>query len=155
MTKPTITKVWLAGVIVLAAGLVAGGVSLGLMLAYGGHFVAAASENGYDFIPSFDPFFWTMVGLMVTGFIIAAAGAIVQLVAWIGALVNTYPLQDKTWFVVLLAGGLLSLVFAPAGFAAMVAYVIAGPDGTLLVRQPPLPSPDAPDIHIPTPVPMG
>jgi hypothetical protein len=46
-----------------------------------------------------------------------------------GALVNTYRLQDKTWFAVLLAGGLLGLAFGLLGFAAMVAYLVAGPDG--------------------------
>lgn len=136
MTKSAITKTWIAGVIVLAAGLLVGGVSLGLMLAYGGHFTPAASGNGYDFIPTTDGFFWTMVGLMIAGFTVAAAGGIVQLVAWVGALVNTYPIQDKTWFVVLLAGGLIGLAFALVGFAVMVAYIIAGPDGIAVARQP-------------------
>lgn len=136
MTKSAITKTWVAGVIVLAAGLLMGGISLGLMLAYGGHFSPAQSGNGYDFIPTTDGFFWTMVGLMIVGFTVAAAGGIVQLVAWIGALVNTYPIQDKTWFVVLLAGGLLGLAFGLIGFAVMVAYIIAGPDGTAVARQP-------------------
>jgi hypothetical protein len=44
-------------------------------------------------------------------------------VAWIGAVLNTAQLPDKTWFVVLLVVGLLGLVFI-----ATVAYVIAGPD---------------------------
>jgi len=38
-------------------------------------------------------------------------------------------LQDKTWFIVLLVGGLLGLNFGLVGFAAMVAYLVAGPDG--------------------------
>ena len=135
MTKSAISKTWVAGVIVLAAGLLVGGVSLGLMLAYGGHFTPAANGNGYDFTPTTDGFFWTMVGLMIAGFIAAATGGIVQLVAWIGALVNTYPIQDKTWFVILLAGGLIGLAFALVGFAVMVAYIVAGPDGTAIVRE--------------------
>lgn len=134
MTKATVTRTWVAGLVVFAAGLIMGGVSLGLMLAYGGQFSAAPSGNGYDFVPSIDGFFWTMVGLMVAGGTIAAAGGIVQLAAWIGALVNAYQLEDRTWFTVLLVGGLLGLAFGLAGFAAMVAYVIAGPDG-LAARQ--------------------
>lgn len=130
MRKSTITRTWVAGVILLAAGLLVGGVSLGLMLAYGGQFTAAPSGSGYDFTPRLDGFFWTMVSLMIVGFTVAAVGGIVQLTAWIGALVNTYQLADRTWFVVLLAGGLLGLAFGVVGFAAMVAYVIAGPDGT-------------------------
>jgi hypothetical protein len=45
-------------------------------------------------------------------------------VAWIGAVLNTAHLPDKTWFVVLLVVGLLGFVFI-----ATIAYMIAGPDG--------------------------
>jgi hypothetical protein len=55
-------------------------------------------------------------------------------VAWIGALINTAQLPDKAWFVLLLVLGLLSF-----GFIAMVAYVIAGPDGAPAPRQIPEP----------------
>jgi len=51
-------------------------------------------------------------------------GALGQFVAWIGALLNSAQLHDKTWFLVLLLVGLFSF-----GFIAMVVYVIAGPDG--------------------------
>jgi hypothetical protein len=134
MAKSTITRTWLAGLVALALGLIVAGLSIALMLAYGGTFAAAASGNGYDFVPSFDGFFWTMVGLMIAGFSFTAVGGLVQLAAWIGALVNTYRLEDKTWFAVVLAGGLLGLAFGLLGFAAMVAYLIAGPDG-MAVRQ--------------------
>jgi hypothetical protein len=135
MTKSTITRTWIAGLVVLAAGLVVGGISLGLMLAYGGTFTAAPSGNGYDFVPRTDSFFWTTVGFMLLGFTVAAVGGIVQLAAWVGALINTNRMADKTWFAVLLIGGLVGVVFAPVGFAAMVAYLVAGPDG-MLVEQP-------------------
>jgi tetrahydromethanopterin S-methyltransferase subunit E len=72
---------------------------------------------------------------MVVGFTLAAAGGVAQLAAWIGALVNTYQLEDKAWFIALLAGGLLGLAFGLIQFAAMVAYLVAGPDGMAL-RQP-------------------
>ena len=49
--------------------------------------------------------------------------------------INTAELEDKTWFVVLLVLGLFSF-----GFVAMLAYVIAGPDG---VRRSRLPTPGA------------
>jgi hypothetical protein len=42
------------------------------------------------------------------------------LAAWIGALVNIYKLQDRTWFAVLLAGALLGFAFSLLGLAAMV-----------------------------------
>lgn len=129
MSKPQITRIWLAGLIVFAIGLVVGGIGLGLMLGYGGQFVLDASGNGYNFVPTLNGFFWMTVSLMVVGGSILAAGSIVQLAAWIGACVNTYKLTDKTWFVVLLAGGLIGLGFSLVGFATMIAYLIAGPDG--------------------------
>ncbi len=131
MNKPTITRIWLGGLIVLAVGLVVGGVGLGLMLAYGGQYTPTTPGNGYEFVPTLDAFFWTTIGVMITGFALAAAGAVTQFAAWIGAVVNTYQLEEKTWFWVLLAGGLLGLVWGIFPFATMVAYLVAGPDGTL------------------------
>ena len=136
MTKFTITRIWIAGLIALAAGLIVGGIGLGLLLAYGGHFAPALSGSGYNFIPTINGYFWAMVGLMVMGFTLAAVGGVGQLVAWIGAVVNTYPLEDKAWFIVLLVSGLLGLSFGLVGFAGMVAYVIAGPEGTPRAQPP-------------------
>lgn len=140
MSKSTITKTWIIGLVVLIAGLFIGGISLGLMFAYGGTYVPSARGTGTEFVPTLDGFFWTTVGFTIVGFTAAAIGAVMQLVAWIGALMNTYQVEDKTWFVVLLVGGLLGLVFGLIGFAAMVAYLIAGPDGTAAAhRQVPRP----------------
>ena len=58
-----------------------------------------------------------VASLFITG------GTIAGVVSWIGALLNTARLDDKTWFVVLLVLGIWSF-----GFVAMVAYVVAGPD---------------------------
>lgn len=129
MTKATITRMWIAGLIVLVAGLLVGGISVGLMLAFGGTFTPAATGNGQEFVPRLDGFFWTTVGFTVVGFTIAVVGGIIQLAAWIGALVNTYQIEDKAWFIGLLIGGLLGLGSGIIGFAAMVAYLVAGPDG--------------------------
>ena len=140
MKKSTITRTWLAGLVALALGLMVAGVSIALMLAYGGTFTAAASGSGYNFVPSFDGFFWTTVGLMIAGFSLTAVGGLVQLAAWIGTLVNTYRLEDKTWFTAVLLGGLLGFAFGLLGFAAMVAYLIAGPDG-MAARHPRIAAP--------------
>ncbi|HEU0025656.1 MAG TPA: hypothetical protein VFQ25_00950 [Ktedonobacterales bacterium] len=129
MSKPTVTRVWIVGLIIMVVGLIIGGISMGLMFAYGGTFVPSVSGRGTDFAPNLDSTFWTTVTFMSLGFLIAAIGGIVQITAWIGALVNTYQLQDKTWFAVLLVGGLIGLAFSLVGFAAMIAYIIAGPDG--------------------------
>jgi hypothetical protein len=143
MARTTITRMWIVGLVILVAGLLVGGISLGLMLTFGGHYTPAPSGNGSDFVPVLNGFFWTTVGVMIVGFTVAAAGGIVQLAAWIGALVNTYQLEDKAWFIVLLAGGLLGLAFGLIGFATMVAYLVAGPNG-MPTRQPRVPLPDAP-----------
>jgi hypothetical protein len=129
MKKSTIVRTWLGGLVALAAGLLVAAVSIGLMLAYGGTFTQASSTGGYDFVPTLDGFFWMTVGGIVIGCAFAAAGGLIQLVAWIGALISTYRVPDKTWFAILLAGGVLGLAFGLVGFAAMVAYLIAGPDG--------------------------
>jgi hypothetical protein len=134
MTKVAITRMWIAGLISLAIGLIIGGSGLGLMLAYGGHYTPATTGSGYEFVPTLNGFFWMTVSLMVAGFALAAAGGVAQLAAWVGALVNTYQLEEKTWFFALLAGGLLGLGFALVQFAAMVAYLVAGPDGMALGR---------------------
>lgn len=139
MKKSTITRTWIGGLVVQAVGLLIIGLGLVLMLAYGGTFTQASSGNGYDFVPSYGGFFWTTIVLIVAGAFGTAIGGIVGLVAWIGALVNTYQIPDKTWFAVLLAGGVFGFAFALIGFAAMVAYVIAGPDG-MAVRQPQSPA---------------
>ncbi len=74
------------------------------------------------------PLAWSMLGLGIVGSLALVAAAIGGLVAWIGALLNTSQLESKTWFLVLLLLGIFSF-----GFFAMVAYVIAGPDGTSTV----------------------
>jgi len=69
-------------------------------------------------------FGWTMIAVAAIAVVVMAAAAAAQFVAWIGAVLNTAQLVDKTWFVVLLVAGLVSL-----GFVATLAYVLAGPDG--------------------------
>ncbi len=66
------------------------------------------------------PFTWTMVGIGVAGVLLVIGGAIGQFVAWIGALVRTVELTDKTWFVILLVTGLLGV-----GLVGMIVYLIA------------------------------
>ncbi len=135
MKKSTITKTWIAGLVVLVVGLIIGGISLGLLLAKGGYWVQVPGTTSWNFHPRTDSYFWTTLTWVIAGFSIAAIGGIVQLVAWVGAVANTSVLQDRTWFLLLLIGGLIGFGFAPVGFAVVVAYLIAGPDGSAL-RQP-------------------
>lgn len=140
MAKSTIVRTWLGGVIAVAAGLLLAGLSVGLMLQYGGTFTPAAAGNEYDFVPSLDGFFWLTVGGIITGGIVATIGGIVQLVAWVGALLNTYQLADKAWFAVLLIGGLLGFVMGVLGLVTMAVYVLAGPDGMAVQKLVPRPA---------------
>jgi hypothetical protein len=121
MYKPTVVKLFVGSVIAVVAGI---------LLAFGAVWAAYASGafvmSGPDVIgidPT--PFAWTMVGLAILAALAMLGGFIGGLVSWIGALLNTAELEDKTWFVLLLVLGLLSF-----GLVAMIAYVIAGPDGT-------------------------
>ena len=145
MTKSAINKTWIAGLAVLAAGMIVVGVGVFLMLMYGGTFSQVAGTNSYEFVPTIDSYFWTTVAVIAAGGCVAALGGIVQLVAWIGALANSYRLPDKAWFLILLLGGILSLGFAPLGIAVMIAYVVAAPDGSVYHRleTPGVPKPTA------------
>ena len=134
MTKSTVTKTWIGGLVVFGAGIVASIVGVFLMLAYGGTFTQIAGTNNYDFTPDMNGFFWTTIGIIVVGGLISLIGSIVQLAAWIGGLFNSYLLPSKGWFVILLLGGVVSLAFAPIGFGAMLAFVVAAPDGYVYRR---------------------
>ena len=57
--------------------------------------------------------------LTVTG------GSIAAVVSWLAALLNTFQLEDRTWFVLILVLGLFNL-----GFLGMLVYLVAGPDST-------------------------
>ena len=151
MTKPTITKTWIGGLAVFGAGIVAALVGVFLMLAYGGTFTQVqGTASQYDFTPNNNGMFWFSISIITIGGLIAAAGSIAQFAAWVGTLFNTYLMPTKEWFFVLLIGGLLSFFFAPLGFGAMLAYVIAGPDGTAYrAAHAPAPAP-APSALAPT-----
>jgi hypothetical protein len=82
-----------------------------------------------SFPPSMD--FWMTVRLMVARCALAAAAGVAQLAAWVGALVNAYQLEDKIWFYALLGGGVFGVASGLIPFASMIAYLIAGPDGSL------------------------
>jgi len=121
MSKSTVNRLFLGSVIAIAGGVVLLGV--GLFIAYvNGTFIM----RGPDVVgihPS--ALTWSMAGLAIVGILAMVGGAFAQFVAWIGAVLNTSRLDDKTWFIVLLVLGLLSF-----GFVAMLLYLVAGPDGT-------------------------
>jgi hypothetical protein len=103
-SKTTLTRLFVGGVVAVAAGIV-------LVLA--GAWAAIAAGVALT------------VTLVVVGSVVALVGAGAAVASWFGALLNTARLDDKTWFVGLLVLGLFS-----CGVLAMIAYVVAGPDGT-------------------------
>ena len=121
MSKPTITKLFVGSLIAVVGGVVLLLAAVLLALANGSFVMSGPDVTGIN--PS--AFTWTMVGLGTIGALATLGGAIGQFVAWIGAVINTSRLDDKTWFVVLLVLGLLSF-----GFIPMLVYVLVGPDGT-------------------------
>jgi hypothetical protein len=120
MKKSTISRLFMIGLIVIVAGvvLVVGSVLAGLA-------AGAVTLGGSTYIEvNGGALAWTLFGLVI-GLLAIGGGSIAALVSWIAALLNTAELEDKTWFVLLLVLGLFSF-----GFLAMIAYVLAGPDGT-------------------------
>jgi hypothetical protein len=121
MTKQNITRLFVGAIVAVVAGVLLGFVAVWIAYANGvfemdGPDVIGVHGSGLAAV------LIATVGIGVLGVL---AGAISGLASWIGALLNTAQLDDKTWFVLLLVLGLFSF-----GFIAMLAYVIAGPDGT-------------------------
>src|SRR5579864_7747278 len=104
MNKALISKIWLGGLVVGGLGLVLAAVGTGVMLGLGGHFVWRGADI-VGFTPSYNAEFWTGVGLITGGGVVVLGGMLAQFVAWIGALINTWPIGDKLWFVLLLVLG--------------------------------------------------
>lgn len=79
---------------------------------------------------------WTGLVLVTTGITIAVCGGIVESVAWWAALFNAHELADRTWFNVLVWGGIAAILTMPIfGFGALIAagiglaYRAGAPDG--------------------------
>lgn len=121
MTKSTVTKMFVGSLVAMVAGLFVVAAAFVLALATGTFEMTGPDVTGFHLSASAP----AALGLALIGALAIVVGGIGQFIAWIGAVVNTSRLDDKTWFVVLLVLGLLSF-----GFIAMLVYVLAGPDGT-------------------------
>jgi hypothetical protein len=126
MTKSMIVKLFWGSLIGLVAGLVLMGITVALAI---NNHIFVMSGPDVTGIKS-GALSWTLLGLMALAVLLLLFAAVAHFVAWIGAVLNTAHLPDKTWCVVLLIVGLLGLVFI-----ATVAYVIAGPDGLKVKEQ--------------------
>jgi hypothetical protein len=120
MTRSLIIKLFWGSIIGLVAGLVLMGVTAALAISNDIFVMSGPDVTG---IRS-GVLSWALLGLMALAVFVLLFAAAAHFVAWIGAVLNTAHLPDKTWFVVLLVVGLLGFVFI-----ATIAYVIAGPDG--------------------------
>jgi hypothetical protein len=121
MSKEKVTRLFVAAVIAVGAGLVLGLAALGTALAtdaidFGGDYVIDVNGGAGA---------WTALGLVIVGSLAVLGGSIAAVLSWLAALLNTWQLEDKIWFGSLLALGLLGF-----GVFAMIAYVVAGPDST-------------------------
>jgi hypothetical protein len=121
MSKSNVTKLFIgSGIVIIAGGILA--VAAVWVAIANGVFVM----NGSDIVGlQGGALAWALLGLAGLGGLAVMGGFIAGLVSWIGALLNTWQLESKTWFAVLLALGIFNL-----GFFAMIAYLVAGPDGT-------------------------
>jgi len=120
VSKSSVTRLFLGGLIAAAAGAVVIIATVSVAFANGvfvmdGTRVVDIQQTGLAF---------GLLGFTIIGALAIAGGAIAGLVSWIGALLNTWHVESKAWFV-----GLLLLGIFNFGFFAMIAYVIAGPDG--------------------------
>jgi hypothetical protein len=120
MSKATVTKLFIGSLIAFGAGAVVAIFAIALAVAndvfvMDGNDIAAIQGGTLA---------WLLVGLAILGVLASAGGVIAGFVAWIGAVLNTWQLESKAWFV-----GLVLLGIFNFGFVAMIAYVIAGPDG--------------------------
>ena len=121
MSKSNVTHLFVGGLLAFVAGVIVATFAVLWAFSSGGFVL-----NGPDVVGiNGTTFSWTLIGIIVASGFVILGGVIAGIVAWIGALLNTVQLADKTWFVVLLVLGILSF-----GFFAMIAYVIAGPDST-------------------------
>ena len=121
MSKTTVTRLFIGSLIALAAGAIVAFAAVWLAFANNIFVTSGTDVVGVQA----STLAWTLLGVAIVGGVTAMGGLIAGLVAWIGALLNTWQLESKMWFAVLLLTGIFNF-----GFIAMVAYVIAGPDGT-------------------------
>ena len=120
MFKTTVTRLFIGSLIAFGAGAIVSIFAIALAIANNvfvmdGNDIAAIQGGALA---------WVLLGLVLLGGLAAAGGVIAGFVAWIGAVLNTWQLESKAWFVALVLTGIFNF-----GFIAMIIYVLAGPDG--------------------------
>lgn len=125
MRKTTIVRIFVVSMAALVGGLLIGAVG-GIIAWAGGSVVTSGPDvTGFRFTQGGV----TAVTLVAIAALMIAAGTVLYLVSWIGAMVNASQLHEPTWFLVVLLTGVFGV-----GIAGMIAYAVAAPDAT---KQPP------------------
>ena len=120
MSKATVTGLFIGSFIAFGAGAIVAIMAVALAIAndvfvMDGNDIASVQGGALA---------WALIGVALVGGLAAAGGVIAGFVAWIGAVLNTWQLDSKAWFVALVLLGIFNF-----GVIAMIAYLIAGPDG--------------------------
>jgi hypothetical protein len=122
MSKTTVTRFFIGGVLAVLAGAIVAVAAVWIAIANDVFVMDGPNVVGI----AGGTLGIALAGLGIVGAAAMLAGFVAGLVAWVGALLNTALIANKAWFVALLVSGIFSL-----GFIAMIAYVVAGPDGTI------------------------
>jgi hypothetical protein len=121
MSKKNVARLFVCAFVAIGAGLVLGLAALWAALASdaidigGGDVVDVHGGSGA----------WAALALVIVGSLVILAGTAAAVLSWIGALLNTWQLEEKAWFASLLALGLLGF-----GVVGMIAYLVVGPDSS-------------------------
>ena len=131
MFKTTVTRLFIGSLLAFGAGAIVSILAIALAIAndvfvMDGNDIAAIQGGAVA---------WVLLSLALLGGLAAAGGVIAGFIAWIGAVLNTWQLESKAWFVALVLTGIFNF-----GFIAMVIYVIAGPDGKAAPSARPAPA---------------
>ena len=121
MKKATVTRLFVSSLIALIVGTILVAITAGLAFA---NDVLIVDGAGRATIQD-DAIGLPLFGLGLFAALAFLSAAILGVVSWIGALLNTWSLDSKAWFIALLLLGIFNF-----GWLAMIAYVFAGPDGT-------------------------
>ena len=105
MSKTTVTRLFIGSWIAIVAGAVLFVAAIWLAIANDVFVMSGPDIVGIHG----SALAWSLLGLALVGGVAVAGGAIGGLVSWIGALLNTWRLDSKTWFAVLLLLGIFNL----------------------------------------------
>lgn len=117
MSRSLIARLFYGSLIAIVGAIIL--VAIAVALAFGS---SSLVMDGPDVVGIQSAFGWGMFAVAVVASLVIVVACIAQLVAWIGALIESAALESKTWFVVLLVAGLFGF-----GLIAILVYLLAEP----------------------------